>query len=87
MTLAQADVEIVKLARLLRTEPEEIGYLRNVDWQDIRDVRDLREQVTVVMFDADARCSSASPPPRAWSRRSSRPSSASAPSGRCCARA
>ena len=50
MTLAQADVEIVKLARLLGTEPEEIGYLRDVDWQDIRDVR---EQASATMFEGD----------------------------------
>jgi hypothetical protein len=50
MTLAQADIEIVKLARLLRTDPEEIAYLRDVDWQDIRDVR---EQASATMFDAD----------------------------------
>jgi hypothetical protein len=50
VTLAQADVEIVKLARLLRTDPDEIAYLRGVDWQDIRDVR---EQASATMFDAD----------------------------------
>jgi len=50
MTLAQSEVEIVKLARLLRTDPDEIAYLRDVDWQDIRDVR---EQASATMFDAD----------------------------------
>jgi len=50
MTLAQADVEILKLARLLRTDPDEIAYLRDVDWQDIRDVR---EQASATMFDGD----------------------------------
>ena len=50
MTLAQADVEIVKLARLLGAEPDEIGYLRDVDWQDIRDVR---EQASATMFEGD----------------------------------
>ena len=50
MTLALADVEVVKLARLLGTEPEEIGYLRDVDWQDVRDVR---EQASATMFEGD----------------------------------
>jgi len=50
MSLAQADVEIVKLARLLGTEPEVIGYLRDVDWHDIRDVR---EQASATMFEGD----------------------------------
>jgi hypothetical protein len=50
MTLAQSDVEIVKLARLLGTEPDEIGYLRELDWQDIRDVR---EQASATMFEGD----------------------------------
>jgi len=50
MTLAQADVEILKLARLLRTDPDEIAYLRDVDWQDIRDVR---EQASATMFEGD----------------------------------
>ncbi len=44
------EVEILKLARLVSCEPAELAYLRQVDPQDIRD---LREQVTVVMFDAD----------------------------------
>lgn len=43
-------VEILKLARLVDAEPEQLGYLQYVAPQDIRD---LREQVTVVMFDAD----------------------------------
>ncbi|MEA2264424.1 MAG: hypothetical protein QOE27_7, partial [Solirubrobacteraceae bacterium] len=45
-----ASVEIVKLARLVGAEPEDLDYLEQVDAPDIRD---LREQVTVVMFDAD----------------------------------
>ena len=44
------EVEIVKLARLIACEANDLGHLRHVDPQDIRD---LREQVTVVMFDAD----------------------------------
>jgi hypothetical protein len=44
------DVEILKLARLLACEPQDLGYLRQVEPPD---VRDLREQVTVVMYDAD----------------------------------
>ena len=43
-------VEILKLARLVDTEPEQLAYLQYVAPQDIRD---LREQVTVVMVDAD----------------------------------
>ena len=43
-------VEILKLARLMGAEPEELDYLQYVAPQDIRD---LREQVTVQMFDAD----------------------------------
>jgi len=43
-------VEILKLARLLGAEPEQLSYLQYVEAQDIRD---LREQATVVMFDAD----------------------------------
>lgn len=50
MTLALADAEIVKLARLLGTNPREVDFLRQVDWQDIRD---LREQAAAAMFDAD----------------------------------
>jgi hypothetical protein len=45
-----ASVEIVKLARLVGAEPEDLDYLEQIDAPDIRD---LREQVTVVMFDAD----------------------------------
>jgi hypothetical protein len=44
------EVEIVKLARLVGCEADDLGYLRHVDPQELRD---LREQVTVVMFDAD----------------------------------
>lgn len=44
------DVEIVRLARLLSCEAKDLDYLRDVDAQEIRD---LREQVTVVMFEAD----------------------------------
>jgi hypothetical protein len=43
-------LEIVKLARLVGCRPEEIGYLERLDAQDLRD---LREQVTGVLFDAD----------------------------------
>jgi hypothetical protein len=45
-----ASVEVLKLARLIGAEPEDLGYLEQLEGQDIRD---LREQVTVVMFDAD----------------------------------
>ncbi len=45
-----ATVEVLKLARLVGAEPEDLYYLDQLDPQD---VRDLREQVTVVMFDAD----------------------------------
>jgi len=44
------DVEILKLSRLVSCEPKNLVHLRNCDPQDIRD---LREQVTVVMFEAD----------------------------------
>jgi hypothetical protein len=44
------EVEIVKLARLVGCESTDLAHLQRVDPQDIRD---LREQVTVVMFDAD----------------------------------
>jgi hypothetical protein len=44
------EVEILKLARVVACEAGDLGHLRHVDPQDIRD---LREQVTVVMFDAD----------------------------------
>ena len=49
-TLLNADVEILKLARLVAATPDELSYLRYADPQDIRD---LRERVTVAMFDAD----------------------------------
>jgi len=44
------DVEILKLARLVGCDAADLDYLRHVD---ARDLRDLREQVTVVMFEAD----------------------------------
>jgi hypothetical protein len=43
-------VEILKLGRLIGCEPEELDYLEQLELQDIRD---LREQVTGVLFDAD----------------------------------
>ncbi|HEY2159799.1 MAG TPA: hypothetical protein VGH24_00695 [Solirubrobacteraceae bacterium] len=43
-------VEILKLARLVGCEPQELAYLELLEPQD---VRDLREQVTGVLFDAD----------------------------------
>jgi hypothetical protein len=46
----EAQVEIVKLARLLGTEPEELGYLSGAEPDDIRSFRD---QVTDVLFDGD----------------------------------
>jgi hypothetical protein len=49
-SLLNVDVEILRLARLVGAQPQELAYLRDADPQDIRD---LREQVTVVMFDAD----------------------------------
>ena len=49
-TLLDADVEILRLARLVDATPDALDYLRHADPQDIRD---LREQVTVAMFDAD----------------------------------
>lgn len=49
-SLLSVDVEILKLARLVDCEPADLDYLRRVDAQE---VRDLREQVTVTMFDAD----------------------------------
>nr|MBA3748301.1 hypothetical protein [Solirubrobacterales bacterium] len=49
-TVLNAEVEILKLARLVDAEPRGLDYLRHADAQDIRD---LREQVTVAMFDAD----------------------------------
>ena len=45
-----AGVETLKLARLVGAEPDDLAYLRGLAAQDIRDVR---EQVTVTMFDAD----------------------------------
>jgi hypothetical protein len=45
-----AEIEVVKLARLVAVEPDDLAYFEQVDAQDIRD---LRDQVTVVMFDAD----------------------------------
>ena len=44
------DVEILKLARVVDCEASDLGYLRRVD---PREIRDLREQVTVLMFEAD----------------------------------
>lgn len=44
------DVEILKLARLIDCDASGLDYLRGVDAQEIRD---LREQVTVTMFEAD----------------------------------
>jgi hypothetical protein len=43
-------LEILKLSRLIGCGAEELGYLEPLDPQD---VRDLREQVTGVLFDAD----------------------------------
>jgi hypothetical protein len=43
-------LEIVKLTRLLGCRADELGYLERIDSQDLRD---LREQVTGVLFDAD----------------------------------
>ena len=43
-------VEIVKLARLVDCEPDELGYLEKLEPQV---VRDLREQVAGVLFDGD----------------------------------
>ncbi|MDQ6774905.1 MAG: hypothetical protein M3071_01510 [Actinomycetota bacterium] len=43
-------LEIVKLARLVGCRPDELGYLERIDAQELRD---LREQVTGVLFDAD----------------------------------
>lgn len=50
MSLALADAEIVKLTRLLGAGPRELHFLRRIDWQDLRD---LREQAAGAMFDAD----------------------------------
>jgi len=43
-------IEVLKLARLIGAEAEDIAYFERLDGQAIRD---LRDQVTVVMFDAD----------------------------------
>jgi hypothetical protein len=43
-------LEIHKLARLIGCRPEELAYIEPLEAQDIRD---LREQVTGVLFDAD----------------------------------
>lgn len=45
----QAQAEILKLARLLRRDPAELGYLEEIAPDDIRR---LREQVTDVLFNA-----------------------------------
>lgn len=45
-----ARVETLKFARLVGAEPDDLSYLHDLAAQDIRD---LREQVTVTMFDAD----------------------------------
>ncbi len=50
MSLALADAEIVKLARLLGAKPRELDFLRQIEWQALRD---LREQAASTMFDAD----------------------------------
>jgi hypothetical protein len=42
--------EIMKLARMLGTEPTELSYLEHVPAEDLRE---LREQVTAVFFDSD----------------------------------
>lgn len=44
------ELEILKLARLLACPPGDLGYFSELDPQDIRD---LREQVSGVLFDAD----------------------------------
>ena len=41
--------EVIKLARLLRREPEQLGYLERLEPEDIRE---LRDQVTDMLFDA-----------------------------------
>jgi hypothetical protein len=46
----EVGLEIVKLARLVGCRPDELSYLEPLDPQDLRD---LREQVTGVLFDAD----------------------------------
>ena len=45
-----AQAEILKLARLLNTEPEQLGYLAKVDAADLRV---LRERATDRLYDAD----------------------------------
>jgi hypothetical protein len=45
-----AQVEIIKLARVLGTDPDELDYLREAQADDIRR---LRDQVTDVLFDGD----------------------------------
>ena len=45
-----SEVEALKLARLVRAEPDELTYLQDIAPEDLRD---LREQVTMTMFDAD----------------------------------
>lgn len=47
---AYVELEILKLARLLACPPEDLGYFSDLDPQDIRD---LREQVSGILFDAD----------------------------------
>lgn len=47
---ADSGVQILKLARLVDAEPNDLSYLQDVAPQGLRD---LREQVTVAMFDAD----------------------------------
>jgi hypothetical protein len=46
----EVGLEIVKMARLVGSLPEDVGYLERLDPQDLRD---LREQVAGVLFDAD----------------------------------
>jgi hypothetical protein len=45
-----AGIEILKLARLTGCAPHELDYL---DQREPQDIRDLREQVTGVRFEAD----------------------------------
>lgn len=45
-----ARAEVMKLARMLGTEPAELDYLERVPAEDLRE---LREQVTSVFFDSD----------------------------------
>jgi hypothetical protein len=51
-TVLDTRVEIVKLARLLGVEPDELEYLTDAHTDD---VRQFREQVTDVLFDGDRR--------------------------------